>query len=1009
MKYGISLALLLCIVGVAFGQGGVSEDQTTLLVIFKTKEAADWSGQIDVQPGRVADMRVWRFGPGDRTEGNTWKIATRRAKPQSYGQRQAVKEGKILPIEDNGLFIHLAETKPDTQIKITTQQGEASFALKDLPFGKTIRGAKGLTVERCATSVRIAEGVEDEDYPAAASAPDGAIWMAYVAFTRGEKFAGLREKVETEIKDFAYLAEPTGGDRLWLKACRNGKWEDPLPVTDGKEDLHRPAVAVDGSGRVWVFYAKNVNPRSDLTDGNWELMARSFSNGQFGPAINISNAPGPDFCPAAATDSTGRVWVAWMGGRETNFDIFAAAQQGNGFGAPQRVSTSNANDWDPAVAADKKGNVTVAWDTYDKGDYDVYMRVFREGQPQSPMLVAGGTEHDSRASVAYDKEGRLWVAWEQAGPGWGKDQGACEREGGGLRLYAPREAKLKIWDGERWLRPATELSGVAPTEDKAKKPDQADKAEAKKTRHIEDTVRGLNPTFVRLAADDTGAVWVAFRGRRGGMRHSVGTVFWSFLTRYDGKTWQEPALLPDSDNILDNRPALVSAANGSLLVIGSADERHKYPFGGARSGFPKRRPRKDETPVEEKEPSKDNINNNLYASLVAGSALSPVSTAQLEEIPAEKAAEPTADVAIELAAVKRMREYRTNLRGETLQPVRGEFHRHTEISSDGGGDSALIDMWRYALDAAYMDWLGNGDHDNGGGREYSWWTTQKTTDILKVGSAFVPMFTYERSVIYPEGHRNVVFAKRGIRTLPRLPLSDPNDENPPPAPDTQMLYQYLRQHDGVCAEHTSGTDMGTDWRNNDPVVEPFVEIYQGARQNYEMPNAPRSNSEGDSIGGWRPKGFVSLALLRGYRLAFQSSSDHGSTHMSYCNVWVTEPTRNGILDGMKKRRVYGSTENILADIRCVAGGEEHFMGEEFDAKEPPKFTIKLHGTQPFAKVHVIRQNEYVYTAEPGKAEVEITWSDANPVAGETRYYYVRGEQADGELVWISPMWIKYSP
>jgi hypothetical protein len=31
--------------------------------------------------------------------------------------------------------------------------------------------------------------------------------------------------------------------------------------------------------------------------------------------------------------------------------------------------------------------------------------------------------------------------------------------------------------------------------------------------------------------------------------------------------------------------------------------------------------------------------------------------------------------------------------------------------------------------------------------------------------------------------------------------------------------------------------MGTDWRDNDPVVEPVVEIYQGDRQNYEMPDA----------------------------------------------------------------------------------------------------------------------------------------------------------------------------
>ena len=40
--------------------------------------------------------------------------------------------------------------------------------------------------------------------------------------------------------------------------------------------------------------------------------------------------------------------------------------------------------------------------------------------------------------------------------------------------------------------------------------------------------------------------------------------------------------------------------------------------------------------------------------------------------------------------------------------------------------------------------------------------------------------------------------------------------------------------------------------------------------------------------------------------------------------------------------------------------------------------------------------------------------DASPlstvgVSIETSYDYVRGEQADKELVWVSPMWVKYDP
>jgi hypothetical protein len=170
-----------------------------------------------------------------------------------------------------------------------------------------------------------------------------------------------------------------------------------------------------------------------------------------------------------------------------------------------------------------------------------------------------------------------------------------------------------------------------------------------------------------------------------------------------------------------------------------------------------------------------------------------------------------------------------------------------------------------------------------------------------------------------------------------------------------------------------------------------------------MPGAPRANTEDYSIGGWRPLGFISLALKKGYRLAFQASSDHSSTHISYCNLWVKDRTREGIMEAFHKRRVYGATDNILAEVRCGS----HFMGEEFKVSEPPSIAVKLTGTADFAKVHIVRDGEYVYSIEPHKRQVDFTWKDSAAQRGKTSYYYVRGEQSDGELVWASPMWITY--
>jgi hypothetical protein len=127
--------------------------------------------------------------------------------------------------------------------------------------------------------------------------------------------------------------------------------------------------------------------------------------------------------------------------------------------------------------------------------------------------------------------------------------------------------------------------------------------------------------------------------------------------------------------------------------------------------------------------------------------------------------------------------------------------------------------------------------------------------------------------------------------------------------------------------------------------------------------------------------------------------DHTSTHMSYCNLWVTAPTREAIMEAFRNRRIYGAT----ADVRSG----NHSMGEEFTIAEPPVISVKLRGTLTFAKVHIIRNNESVHSIDSRNGNVEFTWKDTAPVKGKTSYYYVRGEQVDGELVWVSPMWITY--
>src|SRR5262249_42943229 len=155
----------------------------------------------------------------------------------------------------------------------------------------------------------------------------------------------------------------------------------------------------------------------------------------------------------------------------------------------------------------------------------------------------------------------------------------------------------------------------------------------------------------------------------------------------------------------------------------------------------------------------------------------------------------------------------------------------------------------------------------------------------------------------------------------------------------------------------------TNWAEHDDTLEPVVELFQGYDSSYETPDAPRTiNDKSDRIHGpFRPDGFVSLALAKGYRLGFQSSSDHVSTHISYACVLAEEFSRKGLIEALKKRHSYAATDNIVLDVRMGA----NIMGDEVRTAKP-SLDVVVFGTNPIDRVDVLRNGEVVFTRRPRK-------------------------------------------
>jgi hypothetical protein len=940
----------------------------------KDQEPAKWSGHATVEGARVVHREGYRFRAGDKLVApDGWEASShyavtnpeilRRVLPaMANAARQA---GGVAGV---GIVLQLEESHSNTSLTLTAHgQERAVVSLGDVLNGKTVSLWEGKArVRRLSTARPLVTARTEDDFPAATWAPDGTLWIAYISYKlKEERRRGPFVRITDEPPDFKAFYQPGFDDQLFVKSYRDGRWSEPLAVTGPNEDLVRCAIAAEGNGTVWVVYSAHRQDRHDL-------YARAITGQgdarRLGPEERLPSELARALSPVVCTDQRGDlhlVYQHWSAGgtqergavaRIGLFHCHDGKWTRRGFlPGPAR----GGNQWYPAIAAGPDGKVAIAYDVYDKGDYDVRVAILHDGEIND-QAVAASPRFEARPAVAYDAHGRLWIAYEEGPEKWGKNYGALETDRGSP-LYDIRSVRVACLADGKLFRATAEL----PT-----------------SRRVSDQQMDFQSpryAYPRLGLDGTGRLWLAYRHKLPTPFGVVpGTHWLTYVRRLDGKQWTEPIEISHSDGLLDSRPALLPHPAGGLLVVTNTDGRYTTPT---------------------------NLDNQIYTNVIDLPG-EPREPALAEKEPDKE--KDNAEERVERAAVERLRNYRLEAGGKKYRLRRGDFHRHTEISFDGGADGSLEDFFRYAIDAAAFDWVGNTDHDSGHGREYTWWLIQKFSDAYHVPGVFTPMFSYERSVPYPMGHRNVVFARRGILPLPRLAAPEPQQVAGVSPDDTKMLYRYLKDLDGLCASHTSATIMGTDWRDNDPLLEPIVEIYQGDRMSYEKEGAPRAGYEAKSgkkpinIGGWYPKGYINLALAKGYRLGFQSSSDHISTHISYCNVLTEDGSREAIMKGFRQRLCYAATDDILVELRSG----NHLMGDEFVTEDAPALQFRVVGVKPLEQIEILKDSEVVATLTPRQQEHNGSWTDPQPSKG-SHYYYIRVRQSDGELAWASPIWVEY--
>ena len=179
-----------------------------------------------------------------------------------------------------------------------------------------------------------------------------------------------------------------------------------------------------------------------------------------------------------------------------------------------------------------------------------------------------------------------------------------------------------------------------------------------------------------------------------------------------------------------------------------------------------------------------------------------------------------------------------------------------------------------------------------------------------------------------------------------------------------------------------------------------------------------------SVLGIKVERSVNAALQKGFKWGFIGGSDNhesllgshfrvdkvprtlNNEHMQFRHgltaAYVNEFTRDGVFNAIKSKAVYATTgERIILTFKV----NDVPMGNEISCTKSREITAEVHGTALISRIDIIRNGHIIHQRNPEQLDCSLLFIDEEEIMTDA-YYYIKVIQADKEMAWSSPIWIK---